>query len=37
MTALREALPEHTSRRNLVREAWMRRMIRVPRRNLSGA
>lgn len=28
VTALREALPEHTSRRNLVREAWMRRMIR---------
>ena len=29
VTALREALPEHTSRRDLVREAWMRRMIRA--------
>ncbi len=28
VTALREALPGHTSRRDLVREAWMRRMIR---------
>lgn len=44
VTALREALPEHTSRRNLVREAWMRRMIRastegtfrVHSRNLRG-
>ena len=29
VTALREALPAHTSRRDLVREAWMRRMIRA--------
>lgn len=29
VTALREALPGHTSRRNLIREAWMRRMIRT--------
>lgn len=27
--ALREALPEHTSHRDLIREAWMRRMIRA--------
>lgn len=29
VTALREALPGHTSRRDLIREAWMRRMIRA--------
>lgn len=28
VTALREALPGHSSHRDLVREAWMRRMIR---------
>ena len=29
VSALREALPGHTSRRDLIREAWMRRMIRT--------
>ena len=29
VTALREELPEHTSRRDLLREAWMRKMIRT--------
>jgi len=36
VTALREALPEHTSRRNLVREAWMRRMIRAAQKEPFG-
>ncbi len=29
VTALREELPEHTSSRDLIREAWMRKMIRA--------
>lgn len=29
VSALREAQPEYTSRRDLIREAWMRRMIRA--------
>lgn len=29
VTALREALPEQTSHRDLIREAWMRRMLRT--------
>lgn len=29
VTALREELPGHTSPRDLIREAWMRKMIRA--------
>lgn len=36
VTALREALPGHTSRRDLVREAWMRRMIRTAQKENFG-
>lgn len=36
VTALREALPGHTSRRDLVREAWMRRMIRIAQKENFG-
>lgn len=37
VTALREALPGHTSRRDLVREAWMRRMIRAAQKESFGS
>lgn len=36
VTALREELPGHTSRRDLLREAWMRKMVRAAEKEEFG-